>query len=608
MNDTSANLNLARKWRSKSFDQVVGQPLSVRMLKNSLYLDSYFPVYLFSGQRGCGKTSTARVFACAINCAQLPEFQKNPKTSAVPCLQCASCIAMQAGKHPDFIEIDAASHTGVDNVRSIIDAASMMPLLGRKKIYLIDEAHMLSKSAFNAFLKILEEPPASVLFILATTDPHKIIDTVKSRCFQLFFPSIDTENLVNHLARVCDTERINYDIPGLQLIAKESEGSVRDALNMLEQARFASSSVSKSAVQQVLGHVDDDRLIALATIVLSQGPAELLRYMQEIKTASFSAAFIWRKLVELMRTCLWLKYGVTPAESEYVHKDLQKIVRACSLAHINGALEALYTNENLFSKTTEQHAVLEMILLSLCKKNNDTNNNSGPASASMQTKVSNDLPEILDAEQIDDESDDDESEDDEQNEAAYLKQWNQFVGSVEALQDAVLISLFKQGKCQSYDQDARIVTVDFSKELSFFSDWLSGTQAQWQPLLNKFFNEPVLLKALFESVSLKAAPVKAALPTERNTVASRPAADTRPPARTTPAVNTNVPSQKTYNQQAQYNNNNGQWAKKFATKPVPSGNVLDVSDGTIWKKTNLILQYFPGVVREVKVGGHEHNV
>ena len=130
---SNANLNLARKWRSKTFDQIIGQELPIRMLKNSLYLESFFPVYLFSGQRGCGKTTMARIFAAAVNCEQLPEFQKNPKSHSVPCLKCFSCQSMMAGKHPDFIEIDAASHTGVDNVRQIIDAASLLPVHGQKK-------------------------------------------------------------------------------------------------------------------------------------------------------------------------------------------------------------------------------------------------------------------------------------------------------------------------------------------------------------------------------------------------------------------------------------------------------------------------------------------
>ena len=134
---SSVSLNLSRKWRSQDFDQIVGQDLAVRILKNSLYLGHYFPVYLFAGQRGCGKTSTARIFAAAVNCRALTVFQKDPKKSSIPCLVCDSCVAMRDGNHPDFIEIDAASHTGVDNVRNIIDSSSFLPLLSHKKIYLM---------------------------------------------------------------------------------------------------------------------------------------------------------------------------------------------------------------------------------------------------------------------------------------------------------------------------------------------------------------------------------------------------------------------------------------------------------------------------------------
>src|SRR5436190_2589751 len=237
----SVALNLSRKWRSQDFDHIVGQDLVVRILKNSLYLGHYFPVYLFAGQRGCGKTSTARIFAAAVNCSGLVSFQKDPKKSVIPCLVCDSCRAMQHGNHPDFIEIDAASHTGVDNIRSIIESSSLLPLIGRKRVYLIDEAHMLSKAAFNAALKILEEPPATALFILATTNQHKILDTVRSRCFQLFFTPIAYDSLRDHLRTICLKENISYDVDALDLIIRHTQGSARDALNVLEQVRFSNS-------------------------------------------------------------------------------------------------------------------------------------------------------------------------------------------------------------------------------------------------------------------------------------------------------------------------------------------------------------------------------
>ncbi|HEB41719.1 MAG TPA: DNA polymerase III subunit gamma/tau, partial [Candidatus Dependentiae bacterium] len=261
-------LNLARKWRSQDFDHIIGQDLLIRMLKNSLYIGQYFPVYLFSGQRGCGKTTTARVFASALNCKRLAEFRKEPKNISIPCLTCDSCCAMREGKHPDFIEIDAASHTGVDNVRHIIESSSLLPLMGQKKIYLIDETHMLSKSAFNALLKILEEPPSSALFILATTNLDKIIDTVRSRCFQLFFAPVDQRPLLKHLNSICKQEGITCKTAALELIVSQTEGSVRDALNLLEQVRFSSSVVTKDAVLKVLGHIDDKQLINMLEAVL----------------------------------------------------------------------------------------------------------------------------------------------------------------------------------------------------------------------------------------------------------------------------------------------------------------------------------------------------
>src|SRR5579872_4897129 len=293
-------LNLARKWRSQRFDDIVGQELCVRMLKNSLYKGQFFPVYLLCGQRGCGKTTTARVFAAAVNCQKLSLFQSNPQLNQLPCLACDSCVAMMTGTHPDFIEMDAASHTGVDHVRQIIEAASLLPLLGRKKIYLIDEAHMLSKAAFNALLKILEEPPMSVLFILATTDAQKIIETVRSRCFQLFFKPIETASLYNHLMHVCEQENIKFVEDGLYTIIRESEGSARDALNLLEQVRFSSSVVSKQNVLAVLGHVDDAHIIKLLEIVLSKSPHDFIQYLHDISFESVSAEFIWNRLIDVV--------------------------------------------------------------------------------------------------------------------------------------------------------------------------------------------------------------------------------------------------------------------------------------------------------------------
>ena len=317
-------LNLSRKWRSQDFNQIVGQDLVVRVLKNSLYLGHYFPVYLYAGQRGCGKTSTARIFAAAVNCSALPLFEKNPKNSSIPCLVCESCIAMREGNHPDFIEIDAASHTGVDNIRNIIESSSLLPTIGRKRVYLIDEAHMLSKAAFNAALKILEEPPATALFILATTNPHKIIDTVRSRCFQLFFTSISHEALKNHLTFICKQEKIIHTDNALDLIVRHTEGSARDALNLLEQVRFSSSMVNEEAVLCLLGHIDDQYIIKLIHLTMHGEVKELVQLLHSLNIDNNKAEFIWQRMIILLRSLLWIKYDVQPQEIIASIKLLEK--------------------------------------------------------------------------------------------------------------------------------------------------------------------------------------------------------------------------------------------------------------------------------------------
>lgn len=302
------SLNLARKWRSAQFQEIVGQDLVVRILQNSLFKNQFFPVYLMSGQRGCGKTSTARVFSAAVNCFKLPEFQQNPKIS-IPCLQCHSCLAMKSGQHPDFIEIDAASYTGVDNIRNIIDTSSFLPVLGSKKIYLIDEVHMLSKAAFNALLKILEEPSKFVVFILATTEAQKLPDTVRSRCFQLLFNPVVEDKVVQHLQQICNKESIAYEMAGLEMIAQSTQGSLRDAINLLEQARFAADKVTKSSVVGVLGYVDDEILYGIMLALLHSNSANLLEVLHKFDQKSISVEYVIKRILELLYDSIAVKYG-----------------------------------------------------------------------------------------------------------------------------------------------------------------------------------------------------------------------------------------------------------------------------------------------------------
>ena len=313
--ETHQPLNLTRRLRPKNFDEIIGQSFSVKMLQNGLYLNKFFPVYLFAGQRGCGKTTTARVFAAAINCENLPAFQTAPDKNPVPCLACSSCLAMQTGQHPDFIEIDAASHTGVDNVRQILESCSYMPLIGRKKIYLIDEAHMLSKAAFNAFLKVLEEPPMTALFMLATTESNKIPITVKSRCFQAFFKALPHQDLKAYLISVCQSEGITISNEAIYIILQEKEGSARDALNLLEQVRSIDQTIDESSMHKALGIVSKKDFLTVVAAVINQKPGALLIALEDINFTTTSPQIIWNMLLELIRALIRIKYNAPLSQS-----------------------------------------------------------------------------------------------------------------------------------------------------------------------------------------------------------------------------------------------------------------------------------------------------
>lgn len=362
------NLNLARKLRPQTFNKIIGQEIPVRMLKNSLFLKKFFPVYLFAGQRGCGKTSTARVFAASVNCNNLNVFQEKPTEQALPCSSCESCNAMKANNHPDFIEMDAASHTGVDNVRQIIETASYVPLMGQKKIYLIDEAHMLSKAAFNAFLKILEEPPETVLFMLATTELKKIPETVLSRCFQLTFNPINFDHLKNFLKDVCEQENILIDAASIDLLIEETDGSARDALNLLEQVRFSSENIDEESLLRVLGKVSTSSIITLFNHLVDQKPDVILEYLTTINFASLVPQSVWHMMVELCRALLWVKYGVTKVPNSFRNNldELKILAQKCSLNRLHAIMQLMWSQESLFQQTDKKHTFLELVLLQLC--------------------------------------------------------------------------------------------------------------------------------------------------------------------------------------------------------------------------------------------------
>ena len=269
---------LARKYRPNSFDEVIGQDHVVQVIKNSIEQERVHQAFLFSGTRGIGKTSIARLLAKSLNCMS----SDSPTTQ--PCNKCESSKAIQEGKSIDFLEIDAASRTGVEHMRELLSSVHTSPSVSRFKIFLIDEVHMLSKGSFNALLKTLEEPPSHVIFLMATTDPERIPKTVISRCLQLNLKTVSRDVLHDHFKQICKKEEIESDNESISLVAKAAEGSVRDGLTLLDQAiAHGNGELVAENVKNLLGTIDDSLIHELLDSITDGRKEDAFRTLNEIE-------------------------------------------------------------------------------------------------------------------------------------------------------------------------------------------------------------------------------------------------------------------------------------------------------------------------------------
>ncbi|MDT8282922.1 MAG: DNA polymerase III subunit gamma/tau, partial [Gammaproteobacteria bacterium] len=284
---------LARKWRPQNFQELVGQEHVQRALVNALNDDRLHHAYLFTGTRGVGKTTIARIFSKSLNC--------ETGITSTPCGVCSTCVEIAEGRYIDLIEVDAASRTGVDDTRDLLENVQYAPTRGRYKVYLIDEVHMFSKSSFNALLKTLEEPPPHVKFLLATTDPQKLPVTILSRCLQFNLKRLPVSLIISHLQHILNAEKVEHNVTALQLIAEAADGSMRDALSLLDQAlAFGGGSVQEQEVRDMLGSVSRDKVINMLTAVLQRDAEKTMAVAADLAELSPDFENVLAELLSLL--------------------------------------------------------------------------------------------------------------------------------------------------------------------------------------------------------------------------------------------------------------------------------------------------------------------
>ena len=350
----------ARRWRPQTFDDIIEQQHVTRTLKNAIQLGRVAHAYLFSGTRGVGKTTMARLLAKALNCEQGPTVQ--------PCNACQSCQEITQGSYLDIIEIDGASNRGIDEIRDLREQLRYLPSGGRYKIYIIDEVHMLTKEAFNALLKTLEEPPPHVVFVFATTELEKIPLTIVSRCQRFEFKRVSLAGISEQLSAITQSEGITISPTSLAHIARAAEGSMRDAQSLLDQViAFCGTEIQDDDVRQLLGHVGSEPLVACLDALFRQDAETALRTVGELQMEGYEAGSIMKALLEALRHLIVLKTVPHPESliplSESDMTALRRIADAVSPEEIYGQFHTLSAAEGSLRYASNPMLILEMALV-----------------------------------------------------------------------------------------------------------------------------------------------------------------------------------------------------------------------------------------------------
>ena len=353
---------LARKWRPQLFQDVIGQEHITQTLMNAIKTDRLAHAYLFSGSRGIGKTSVARIFAKAINC--------DNGEPGIPCNTCTSCTEITAGSSVDVQEIDGASNRGIDEIRELRESIKYMPSSSRYRIYIIDEVHMLTLPAFNALLKTLEEPPSHVKFIFATTESHKVPTTILSRCQRFEFKRIPLPQIISHLQRIAEDEGIEIGTPGLAIIAREAEGGMRDAESLMDQViSFSGQKVEEKDIVNILGIIDRDIIFESSAAILEGAADRCLEVVEKIYNYGYDIKEFYRALMEQFRNLLISLIAPQKHLIDISESDREEIIRLAKTAgeeKLHLLLNFLISREEDLRFTSNPRLILETTMIKLC--------------------------------------------------------------------------------------------------------------------------------------------------------------------------------------------------------------------------------------------------
>lgn len=363
MPESSQYIVSARKYRPDSFEDLIGQDNIVRTLKNSIVRGKLAHAYLFCGPRGVGKTSAARIFAKTINC-------EHPTADMEPCGQCESCVSFREGRSYCIHELDAASNNGVDDIKALLEQVQIPPQIGRYSVFIIDEVHMLSQSAFNAFLKTLEEPPAHAIFILATTEKHKILPTILSRCQTYDFNRISIPDIVRNLRAIATKENINVDDESLHIVARKADGAMRDALTIFDQTvAFCGSDIKYEDVIRNLNVLDYEYSFRLTESMLANDYAAALLEFDSILSKGFNALYFVSSLSDHFRNLMVAKSGALDSLLEFpdsLKLKYKEQADRCSLQFIYDALSVTSQCEAGYKESINPRLHIEFALMKLC--------------------------------------------------------------------------------------------------------------------------------------------------------------------------------------------------------------------------------------------------